>query len=216
MSRLGDGLSILVAHAARLAFLVISRVALCVLGGLTLNGLLLYSQAPTLLSSWQSGQWGSMAISALLVPVVVVSMVAYVVLGYRQGLAAAIDHAWQTLGSPLLDAVSERAAGLMLRTGEPVTSRMSQLATSVDELTQRLPKQRWVVRKVVGLLLARLPFASTLADPQLTQRVQGLTDEKAIAGLVRKELDRIELPNIGWVPLVAVVVVNTFAVLLLG
>lgn len=216
MSRLGDGLSILVAHAARLAFLVISRVALCVLGGLTLNGLLLYSQAPTLLSSWQSGQWGSMAISALLVPVVVVSMVAYVVLGYRQGLAAAIDHAWQTLGSPLLDAVSERAAGLMLRTGEPVTSRMGQLATSVDELTQRLPKQRWVVRKVVGLLLARLPFASMLADPQLTQRVQGLTDEKAIAGLVRKELDRIELPNIGWVPLVAVVVVNTFAVLLLG
>lgn len=216
MSRLGDGLSILVAHAAKLAFLVISRVALCVLGGLALNALLLYSQAPGLLSLWQSGQWGSMAISTLLVPVVVVSMVAYVVLGYRQGLAAAIDHAWQTLGSPLLDAVSERAAGLMVRTGEPVTSRMSQLATSVDELTQRLPKQRWFVRKVVGLLLARLPFASTLSDPQLIQRVQGLTDEKAVAGLMRKELDRIELPNIGWVPLAAVVVANTAAVLVLG
>lgn len=216
MSRLGDSLSTLIAHAARLGYLLVSRIALCVIGGLALNGLLLYSQAPALLSAWQSGHWGSMAMSTLLVPIVVVSMIAYVVLGYRQGLAAAIEHAWQTLGSPLLDAVAERAAGLMVSTGEPLTSRMNQLATSVDELAQRLPQQRWVVRKVVGLLLARLPFAALLADPQLTQRVQSLTDEKAIAGLVRKELDRIELPNIGWVPLAVVVAVNTVAVLVLG
>jgi hypothetical protein len=104
----------------------------------------------------------------------------------------------------------------MMRTGEPVTSRMNQLARSVDDLTGRLPKQRWLVRKVVGLLLARLPFAELLADPELTRKVQSLTDEKAIAGLLRKELDRIELPDIGWVPLAAVVVVNTVAVLLLA
>ena len=216
MSRLADSLSILIAHAARLGFLVFSRVTLCVLGGLALNALLLYLQAPEVLSSWQSGHWGSMAMSALLIPTVVASMLAYVVLGYRLGLMAAIEHAWQTLGSPLLDAVAERAAGLMLTTGGPVRSRMSQLATSVDELTQRLPRQRWIVRKVVGLLLARLPFAALLSRPELAQRVQSLTDEKAIVGLLRKELERIELPNIGWMPLAAVVVVNTLAVLLLG
>jgi hypothetical protein len=195
---------------------VLSRIALCLLGGLALNALLLYSQAPEVLAYWRSGQWGSMALSALMVPIMIVSMVAYVVLGYRLGLMAAIEHAWQTLGNPLLDAVAERAAGLAMNTGEPLTSRMKQLAGAVNELAARVPRQRWLVRKVVGMMLARLPFSELLADPELTRKVQSLTDEKAIAGLLRKELDRMELPNIGWVPLAAVVVVNTVAVLLLG
>lgn len=216
MNRLGESLSLLFAHAARIGFLVSSRIALCLMGGLALNGLLLWSQAPALLVSWQSGHWGSMAASTLLVPIVVASMIAYVVLGYRQGLAAAIEHAWQTLGSPLLDAVAERGARLMLTTGEPLADRAGRIAAAVDELAERVPRQNWLVRKVVGLLVARLPFATMLANPELTGRLQSLGDEKAIAAMLRKELDRIELPNVGWVPLAVVVAINTGAVLMLG
>ena len=216
MSRLSDSLSLVVSHATRVAYLVISRVFFCVIGGIALNGLLLYTQYPALQSAWQSGNWASLFVSGLLLPVVILTLIAYVILGYRQGLATALEYIWKILSGPVLDVVAERAAALVTKTSEPIAPKFKQIVSSIGDVTDRLPAKRWWLQKLVALLLKRLPFAEQLSNPELLKRAQSLGDENAVASMLRAELDRIQLPNVAWIPLTALVFLNIVLVLLLG
>jgi len=216
MGRLSDSFSIVVSHAARVGYLVISRILFCVVGGIALNGLLLYSQYPGLQSAWQSGNWASLFVSGMLLPFLVLTLIAYLVLGYRQGLATALEYIWNILSGPLLDAVAARAAALVTRTSEPIAPQFKKIVSSIDDVAQQLPAKRWWLQKLVKLLLKRLPFAQHLSNPELLRRAQSLGDENAIATLLRAELDRIRLPNVAWIPLAVLVPVNIVVVLFLG
>jgi len=216
MGRLSDSFSIVVSHAARVGYLVISRILFCVVGGIALNGLLLYSQYPGLQSAWQSGNWASLFVSGMLLPFLVLTLIAYLVLGYRQGLATALEYIWNILSGPLLDAVAARAAALVTRTSEPIAPQFKKIVSSIDDVAQHLPAKRWWLQKLVKLLLKRLPFAQHLSNPELLRRAQSLGDENAIATLLRAELDRIRLPNVAWIPLAVLVPVNIVVVLFLG
>lgn len=216
MSRLGDGLSSLFAHAGQLAWLVLSRVAICVVFGTLLNGGLAYWKWDALTTAAQSGNWWSVASLSLLVPLMLLALVGFLVLGYRQGLEAALQYVWRMLGGPLLDVVAERAVGLVKTSTGPIAPRLAQIDAGIDELNRRLPEQRWIVRKAVAMLLARLKLDKLLAAPELWERLRGATDDRAMVGLLRQELDQIELPGLGWWPLALLVVVNVGVVLLLG
>ncbi len=216
MGRLSDSFSIVVSHAARVGYLVISRILFCVVGGIALNGLLLYSQYPGLQSAWQSGNWASLFVSGMLLPFLVLTLIAYLVLGYRQGLATALEYIWNILSGPLLDAVAARAAALVTRTSEPIAPQFKKIVSSIDDVAQHVPAKRWWLQKLVKLLLKRLPFAQHLSNPELLRRAQSLGDENAIATLLRAELDRIRLPNVAWIPLAVLVPVNIVVVLFLG
>jgi len=216
MGRLSDSFSIVVSHAARVGYLVISRILFCVVGGIALNGLLLYSQYPGLQSAWQSGNWASLFVSGMLLPFLVLTLIAYLVLGYRQGLATALEYIWNILSGPLLDAVAARAAALVTRTSEPIAPQFKKIVSSIDDVAQHVPAKRWWLQKLVKLLLKRLPFSQHLSNPELLRRAQSLGDENAIATLLRAELDRIRLPNVAWIPLAVLVPVNIVVVLFLG
>lgn len=215
MKALGGALATLAAHAGRLLWLLLSRLALCVLLGATINAALLYERVGAGWTAWQAGHWGGLAGSVLALPLVLASMLAYAVLGYRQGLSAALDQAFRTLSGPLLDLIAERASALLQRAGGSRAERLAELPARLRDLDERLQGQRWIVRKIAGLLLARLPYADLLNRPEVSERLQAAREGDTLTTLIRRELDRIELPGLGWWPIAALVTLHLGLIALL-
>ncbi|MFO1496031.1 MAG: hypothetical protein U1F26_15390 [Lysobacterales bacterium] len=213
MKALGGALATLAAHAGRLLWLLLSRLALCVLLGATINAALLYERVGAGWTAWQAGHWGGLAGSVLALPLVLASMLAYAVLGYRQGLSAALDQAFRTLSGPLLDLIAERASALLQRAEG--AERLAELPARLRDLDERLQGQRWIVRKIAGLLLARLPYADLLNRPEVSERLQAAREGDTLTTLIRRELDRIELPGLGWWPIAALVTLHLGLIALL-
>lgn len=208
MKQILTGFTALIAHAGTLIRLLLTRIAVCLLIGATLNGLLVYLKFGDLLAAWQAGHWLGVAGSALALPLVLVSMLAYAVFGYRQGLGAAMDHSFRVLSGPLLDLVAERASALLQQGSGSRAERLAALPARLKELNERVQGQRWIVRKVAALLLNRLPFAELLSRPEVSERLQAIQESTSLTALIRQELDQIELPGLGWWPVVALVAVH--------
>lgn len=216
MNQIVSGFTALMGQARRLIWLLISRIAICLLIGALLNGLLLYFKLGDLLGAWQAGQWGGVAGSALVVPLVLLSMVAYAVFGYRQGISAAMDHTFRTLSGPLLDAVAERASGLLQQGAGSRAERLAKLPARLKEISERFQGQRWIVRKVASLLLSRLRFTELLSRPEVSERLQAIQEGSSLTSLIRQELERIELPGLGWWPVAGLVAVHLVLMWALG
>ena len=143
---------------------LLARVLLHAFGllalGMTLNLVLLGYLVPGLAEAWQDGQWLDLAGTVVLLPLLVLVMPLYLVLGYRLGIGSAIDYAWTELGGPLRSFIAERVvAGIQGK----VPERLTQLAPALGDLQAALEGRPWIVRKVVSLLISRLPFAEALA-----------------------------------------------------
>lgn len=190
LAGLSQALGTLFGHAGRLLWRVLARLLGLLAIGLAIN-------AAALL--WV----GSQSWIALGTPLVVaaISLPAYLVVGWRSGLGAAIDEAWRTLGAPLREEVASRVvAQLQQRTAAPA-QKLAALADTVADVRARLAGQRWWLRKTVELLLARVPWAQAIDLPALQQRLAGASEPAALQGLVREQLDRIELPSpLAWLP----------------
>lgn len=190
LAGLSQALGTLVGHAGRLSWRVLARLLGLLAIGLAIN-------AAALL--WV----GSQSWIALGTPLVVaaVSLPAYLLVGWRSGLGAAIDEAWRTLGAPLREEVASRVVGQLQQHAAAPAQKLAALADTVTEVRARLAGQRWWLRKTVELLLARVPWAQAIDLPALQQRLAGANDPGALQRVVREQLDRIELPSpLAWMP----------------
>ncbi|MCC6592791.1 MAG: hypothetical protein IT479_05900 [Xanthomonadales bacterium] len=190
LANLTEALGTLVGHASRLLWRVLSRVAGFLLLALAINaGALLWVGA----QSW-------IALGAPLV-IAALSLPAYLVVGWRTGIGAAIDEVWRTLGAPLREEVASRVVGQLQQRSAAPAQKLAAMADTVAEVRARLAGQRWWLRKTVELLLARVPWAQAIDLPALQQRLAGAADPGALQRIVREQLDRVELPSpLAWVP----------------
>jgi hypothetical protein len=196
---------------------LLGRVLLHALGllalGMALNlGLLAYL-VPGLLEAWQAGQWLSLAGTAVLLPLLLLVLPLYLVLGYRLGLASAIGYAWTELGGPLRSFIAERVvAGVQGR----VPERLGNLTPTLGDLKAALASRPWIVRKVVSLLLARVPFADALAEPAVREKLEAADGRGVMQAIVEQRLGQLSVPGFGWAALAALVLVNAGVIVLLA
>jgi hypothetical protein len=184
----------LVGHAGRLAWCVLVRVLGLLALALAINAGALYLVGA---QSW-------IALGAPLV-IAVLSLPVYLVVGWRSGLGAALDEAWRTLGAPLREEIASRVVAQLGERGAQATRRLGALSDTLAEVRERLAGQRWLVRKVVELLLARVPWAQAIDLPALQQQLVDAADPAALQRLVRERLDGLELPSpLAWLPWVLV------------
>lgn len=190
LATLTQALGTLITHAGRLL-----RSALLPLLGLCLAGTAINAISLLLVGMQSWSTLGAPLVVALL------SLPAYLFVGWKAGIGAALDEAWRTLGAPLREEVAIRVVAQLGERGEQASRKLGALADTVAEVRTRLADQRWLVRTLVELLLARVPWAQAL-DPQvLQQRLAGASEPAALQRVVREQLDRIELPApLAWLP----------------
>jgi hypothetical protein len=181
--------------------------------GMALNlGLLAYL-VPDLLEAWRAGEWLSLAGTAVLLPLLLLVLPLYLVLGYRLGLGSALDYAWTELGGPLRSFIAERAvAGVQGRGPQ----RLADLAPTLGDLKTALAGRPWIVRKVVTLLLARVPFADALAEPALREKLESADGRGLMQAVVEQGLGQLSVPGFRWAALALLVCLNAGVIVLLA
>lgn len=190
LAGLKQALGSLVGHAGRLAWCVLARVLGLLALALAINAGALYLFGG---QSWVA-LGAPLVIAALALPV-------YLVVGWRSGLSAALDEAWRTLGAPLREEIASRVVEQLGERGAQAARRLGVLSDTLTEVRERLAGQRWLVRKLVELLLARVPWAQAIDFPALQQQLAGVTDHGTLQRMVRERLDGLELPSpLAWLP----------------
>ena len=181
--------------------------------GMVLNLALLAYLAPGLLDAWHAGQWLSLAGTAVLLPLLLLVLPIYLVLGYRLGIGSAIDYAWTELGGPLRRFIAERVvAGIQGK----VPERLTTLAPALGDLKSALADRPWIIRKVLSLLLSRLPFAEALAEPAVREKLEAADGRGVMQAVVEQRLGQLSVPGFGWAALVVLVLVNAGVIVLLA
>lgn len=190
LAGLSQALGTLVGHAGRLLWHALARLLGLFAVGLAIN-------AAALL--WVGAQsW-----IALGTPLVVaaLSLPAYLFVGWKTGIGAAVDEAWRTLGAPLREEIASRVVAQLQQRAAAPAQKLAALADTVTEVRGRLAGQRWWLRKTVELLLARVPWAQAIDLPALQQHLATAGDPGALQRVVREQLDRVELPSpLAWMP----------------
>lgn len=196
---------------------LLGRVLLHALGllalGIALNLVLLAYLVPGLAQAWQGGQWLDVAGTVALLPLLLLVLPLYLVLGYRLGIGSAIDYAWTELGGPLRRFIAERVvAGIP----DKVPERLTNLAPTLGDLKTALEGRPWIVRKVISLLLSRLPFAQALAEPAVRAKLEAADGRGVMQAVVEQRLGQLSVPGFGWAALALLVMVNAGGIVLLA